>query len=95
MVRKVLFTVFVALVFSNYPCFAEEKKEINWELKAYQNELRALRAEVELGFTAMILRRIRDASVSDQVKKRMEWIEERIKELQQKEKATTKKATKD
>ncbi|RLC60603.1 MAG: hypothetical protein DRI01_09980 [Chloroflexi bacterium] len=86
--RKFLAIAIVVFLFS-FPSFAEEKKETNWELKAYQNELRALKAEVELGFTAMILRRIRDASVSDQVRKRMEWLEEKIKELEKAEKQTT------
>ena len=84
------FSIIAIVVFLlSYPSFAEEKKETNWELKAYQNELRALKAEVELDFTAMILRSIRDASVSDQVRKRMEWLEEKIKELEKAEKQTT------
>ena len=84
--RKVLFAILITFVFSSYPCFAEEKKEANWELKAYQNELRALRAEVELGFTRLVLNRLKEGSISDQVQKRILWLEEKIKELEENQK---------
>lgn len=83
--RKFLAVVFIVFLFS-FPSVAEEKKETNWELKAYQNELRALKAEVELGFAQLVLSRLKEGSVSDRVRKRILWLEEKIREIEENQK---------
>lgn len=88
--RKVLLAILITFVFSNYPCFAEEKEEVNWKLKAYQNELRALRAEVELGFARLVLNRLKEGSVESQIRERILWLEEKIKELEEEQKGEVK-----
>jgi len=83
MKRAVLLIVSV-LIFILFPVnsFAEEEKEVNWELKAYQNELRALRAEVELGFTNMLLRQLKAGWTNPEVRDRMRWLEQKIEEME-------------